>query len=158
MANSAITNNYYSNMKVPYGFPMDSDKWTLTFTPDTSTTINNPVSGTWYNLNTFAIPIGKWEVSYVIGMYPSRSTSGDFGQKVTISTTANSETNALLSSFIYFSGGISAIIQSTMTNQIITTTVQTNYYLNIKTDYAGLTFIKLWGIPTPRVKFTCAYL
>lgn len=158
LTNAGITDAYYSIVKAPYRFPMDPSIWTLTFTPDTSTIINNPVSGTWYNLNTFAIPIGKWEVSYVIGMYPARPTSGDFGQNATISTTTNSETNALLSSFIYFSGGISAIIQSTMTNQIITTTVQTNYYLNIKTDYTGLTFIRLWGSPIPRVNFTCAYL
>src|SRR5574344_2739227 len=29
MANSAITNNYYSNMKAPFGFPLHPDKWTL---------------------------------------------------------------------------------------------------------------------------------
>lgn len=158
LTNAGITDAYYSIVKAPYRFPMDPSIWTLTFTPDTSTIINNPVPGTWYNLNTFAIPIGKWEVSYVIGIYPIRPTSGDFGQNVTISTTTNSETNALLSSFIYFSGGISAIIQSTMTNQIITTTVQTNYYLNIKTDYTGLSLIRLWEKPIPRVNFTCAYL
>src|SRR5574344_2868013 len=31
MANSAITANYYSSMKAPYGFPLEENKWTITY-------------------------------------------------------------------------------------------------------------------------------
>src|SRR5574344_1775354 len=32
MGNSAITNNYYSSMKAPYGFPLNPNNWTVKIT------------------------------------------------------------------------------------------------------------------------------
>src|SRR5574344_1433764 len=66
MANSAITNNYYSNMKTPFGFPMNPSKWTITALYSTSTAQSSPIANTWYNIGGFKIniPIGIWNVSY----------------------------------------------------------------------------------------------
>src|SRR5574344_506937 len=44
MANSAITNNYYSSMKVPYGFPLEENKWTITYINTTNQATATPAN------------------------------------------------------------------------------------------------------------------
>src|SRR5574344_734735 len=55
MANSAITNNYYSNMKVPFGFPISPDSWSVKLIDTSTPTQNTPTQNTWYNLGTLSI-------------------------------------------------------------------------------------------------------
>src|SRR5574344_622452 len=68
MANSAITNNYYSSMKVPYGFPLEENKWTILYTDNLSRSQLNPTANTWYNLGSLehTFPIGLWIPSFKI--------------------------------------------------------------------------------------------
>src|SRR5574344_309411 len=75
MANSAITNNYYSNMKAPFEFPLNPDKWSVVFTVS-STATSSPVVGTWYNKGSQAIPIGVWVIKQRLGLYPVRAAAG----------------------------------------------------------------------------------
>src|SRR5574344_2751101 len=55
MANSAITANYYSSMKVPYGFPISPDSWSVKLIDTSTPTQNTPTQNTWYNLGTLSI-------------------------------------------------------------------------------------------------------
>src|SRR5574344_408608 len=73
MQNSAITNNYYSSMKAPYGFSLNPDKWTITFTDTTQRSQSSPVNGTWYNLGSLSIsiPIGFWNLYFPLYPYVS---------------------------------------------------------------------------------------
>lgn len=158
LVNVTITLPYFSSMKAPFGFPLNISKWSIAFTVDTTTVTNSPVVGTWYNRNTYSFPIGLWKVGYLLGMYPIRATDGIVGSKCTLSTINNGETNSDLSSLIYMAPITQCILQSTLTDYILNLTTKTNYYLNIKTDYAGLTSIQFWTIPTPRVYLVCAYL
>ena len=67
MVNSAITLNYYSNMKVPFGFPSEIVKWQILITSDSTIREQiNPTANTWYNLGSYSIPIpiGNWIVGY----------------------------------------------------------------------------------------------
>jgi hypothetical protein len=59
--NSVITDAYYSMLKAPYGFPMSSDKWSLTFDFSGNALIT-PTNGTWYTLFSQLVPLGLWDV------------------------------------------------------------------------------------------------
>src|SRR5574344_412696 len=65
MANSAITNNYYSNMKVPYGFPMNPAKWSI-IVSDTAERSQATYGTTVYNIGgiNISVPIGIWNIKY----------------------------------------------------------------------------------------------
>src|SRR5574344_1353098 len=75
MTNSAITNNYYSNMKVPFGFPLEKKKWTVKFYDTTTRGQSSPVRLTWYNIGTttITIPIGSWDVDYQNPLFGTRN-------------------------------------------------------------------------------------
>src|SRR5574344_3145210 len=44
MANSAITANYYSSMKAPYRFPLEENKWTITYINTTNQATATPAN------------------------------------------------------------------------------------------------------------------
>ena len=66
MADSAISDAYYSPVKAPQGFPLEPVKWTVKAVDYNSNIVTSPVSGDWYHLGSFslAIPIGSWIIEY----------------------------------------------------------------------------------------------
>ena len=60
MQDSAITNNYYSNVKVPFGFPLNPDKWAITHQINTTTSLNKTGFST---IDTAILPVGLWKLS-----------------------------------------------------------------------------------------------
>src|SRR5574344_1183119 len=76
MANSAITNNYYSNMKAPFGFPMESNKWSVTYYSAVSSSQATPTLNVWYNKGgNISIPIGAWRIDFAARGYTVRGTA-----------------------------------------------------------------------------------
>jgi hypothetical protein len=94
MQDSAITNNYYSNMKVPYGFPIEPNKWTTTYINNTTKHQNSPTGETWYNVGSLStnIPIGSWKLKPSITCQNGNSLSSSANRIInaTLSTTINS--------------------------------------------------------------------
>lgn len=69
MVSGLITNNYYSTMHTPYGFPSSDDKWTLIVTQTTRVTTNTPSVGVLYDTGiSLKIPKGKWLISVHCGI------------------------------------------------------------------------------------------
>lgn len=82
----------YSNVKTPYGFPGKVDNWTIGYQGLSTSTVNTPAAGTWYNIGTTnlmtSIPVGAWNVTFggmlevshgstaVVITYATLSTSG----------------------------------------------------------------------------------
>ena len=66
MADSPISDAYYSPVKAPQGFPLEPVKWTVKAVDYNSNIVTSPVSGDWYHLGSFslAIPIGSWIIEY----------------------------------------------------------------------------------------------
>lgn len=161
MANSAITANYYSTQKAPYGFPLESNKWTIIITSTSTNYQISPSVGTWYNISSIniTIPIGAWSVDYIITIYGEKSGGGDTNIKLTLSTANNSESSVLNS--IAFRAYASNFIMSTLSKRIfITLASKTIYYINITPLTASLTSIGLQGSEggTHIIRAVCAYL
>jgi len=104
MANSAITNPFYSTQKAPFGFPTSPLSW-QTYTLDTSlltftTIVNNTEINSAYRL---VVPIGLWEIGLDIGEIRfSHTTNGNIRSGLTSSSANNSTTDRQLSIFVRF--------------------------------------------------------
>lgn len=95
MANSAITNPYFSTWKAPHGFPLEPSKWSVRVEDDGETK-TSPTATTWVNVAgcQITIPIGVWNVRVKSEMLRARvtSTSAEFFE-ATLSTANNSESD-----------------------------------------------------------------
>lgn len=157
MANSAITNNYYSNMKVPYGFPASSNKWTILYVSNETMAITTPTNLSWNSLNaSINIPIGIWDVDYSANAQAWISSAGAPVVQMTLSTTTNSETDKGFTSQCFVantSTEFSATLNKYIRNYIVTSKIQLNILLwaennpsrialNWNTSQRGNTIIK----------------
>jgi hypothetical protein len=66
LVNAAISAISYSAMKIPLGFPISADKWTIETTDVLERVKATPTVNTWYNTGSknIVLPIGEWNVSY----------------------------------------------------------------------------------------------
>lgn len=127
LTNAAISNNYYSLVKAPFGFPLDPGKWSLTVTDSTLREQTSATANTWYNLGSFsvAIPIGIWFVSYQVTIF----CTGNAGRvSSTLSTANNSESD---SQFTTFAGAPTTNFDTVHRAKTLTLATATTYYLNI---------------------------
>lgn len=160
LANAAISANYYSPVKAPFGFPLSPDKWTVTFSDTSDRTQSNPSQNTWYNIGSlsFSVPIGVWLPSYSAVVYVDRSSgvlAGDFA----ISTANNSASNAAYVTANAVGNGVVAQWTVFLAAAPLTLTAKTTYYTILRTSQTGITTLILGGaIGTTTVRFVCAYL
>lgn len=88
LANSAVTANYHSPVKSPFGFPMDPERWTVSAT----STNQRTTTGTTFTSFTDAItiPLGCWIVSFkgVVGCSPASDPASPRIAYVTLSDAA----------------------------------------------------------------------
>ena len=145
MQDSAITANYYSTHKAPFGFPLDPTKWRIKVSYASDSAQSTPTANTWYNLGsiTISIPIGVWCTKFFYPIQIGAATTGIKYAYATLSTTNNSESsNVNTASF-----GGAYYPTCTMSKEfIITSTSKTSYYLNAKTKDASAETIGVLGI------------
>lgn len=158
MANSAITNFYYSAMKAPQGFPLDPLKWSVTVT-DTTSRSSTPAQNVWTNIGTtnsqISVPIGVWDLSYLV-RFASASAWDCF---VTLATVNNDYTDGEFNFALRISDA-TAYMQTASRRKIVSVTSKTTYYLNavnITPVSSVLYFFGSAKAPTI-IRATCAYL
>lgn len=154
LTNHAITANFVSGMRFPYGFPADPTKWTVE-TVDTQTlATNNPVQNTWYNALSFTIPIGNWIVEYYTVLYTNdNSTRSGVGQ-CTLSTANNSDSDTTFSSMIFYSSNASSdssIYCLVTKRKFISLSAKTPYYLNYRNTDANCVITGIDGGQGPTI-------
>lgn len=65
MANSAITANYYSTMKVPYGFPLEVEKWQISAIVNNQANMFTVSARTAKTMLSIELPIGLWNIENI---------------------------------------------------------------------------------------------
>jgi len=162
LANSTISNVYFSNVKAPLGFPLSPDKWSVKTVINTDIQQVSPTTNTWYNLGAknIALPIGVWHLYFKSFISPYRTTAGGLSQLVTLSTANNSESNKNLTNYTSVSG-VMDIQDIKCCMATIATTSKTTYYLNAMTKDSGVGGIRMlhtiFGTETV-INAVCAYL
>lgn len=128
----------YSGLRAPYGFPADTDKWTIYCIQkvnSSSTSISNTVIA---NINSFYItlPISKNNITALINAQVSTTTANTGVVLYSgISTTTNSFTEC---SQLFFVGvSLSSLINSFTLSTTLTTAAQSPCYVNIRCNSVG---------------------
>lgn len=161
LTSAAITLPYYSMVKAPFGFPMDTRKWSETFAATPNAYKTSPSANTYYgganawtsgdNI-TLILPIGQW-IGFVETTFSSAKTSEKFSVNCLLSTSNNSSSSSLIyktfSCYVYGRHRI----RSNISSSVIST--KTTYYLLLMTSTAVTDEIRLEDY---YYKLTCAYL
>ena len=164
MANSAITANYYSNVKAPFGFPLSPDKWSVTRKSTANLEQATPTANTYYNLGSLslAVPIGDFKISFTCSMYGYDGNENIYDQYTVLSTANNTRSDAELSHRLFSkaTGATGMELSSAVYKEKqISLTSKTTYYLNSMTPRSTQNTIGVqgaWG--TTVINATCAYL
>ena len=145
VANSAITNPYYSHEKVPYGFNPREDYWTEEVSNATQAYQSSAVQNTWYNISSIsiAIPIGVWRINYQCFLM-SNGSATQTNAFATLSTTNNSETDGDFT-VGFDSNGPTGMANMINREKILALAAKTTYYLNLKTSATGNTYLQTRG-------------
>jgi len=158
--NDTITLPYYSIVKAPFGFPLDTTKWTVELKDTTYRYHDTPTENVWYYLSpmTIDIPIGLWRVYYSVSLTGNRSTAGDVDTHVTLSTANDSESDA---DFTMTNRHNPLVILSTpgSVEKFLSLAAKTTYYMNVMTSLTGASSIMIRNDWQPGIiRAICAYL
>jgi hypothetical protein len=157
---TAVTAFAYSSAKVPAGFPMNPDKWTVKTTKTTDTSIGSPVQNAWYysgmgSIN-IVVPIGAWDF---IGSIPFSVTkvAAAVNIQMALSTSSSSVSdNEMLRCFYGYNRQDGNV---TIDKHIVITT-KTTYYVIVRTTISSVVDITIY--PTLCgdlvISAVCAYL
>jgi len=160
LANSTISNVYYSKVKNPQGYNGNCDKWSLMSVYSSNVSQANPTGSTWYNLSSALIPIhiGMWDTSYSVLIAATRATAAGCNCYTTLSTANNTESDAEFTRGIDANPVVQIGYQSVYANKRIATNVKMNMYLNTRTTQAPITGIYNGGaIQKTVIKATSIY-
>ena len=91
----AIVLPAFSHQRVPFGFPMNPNIWTVDASTLMQAGISSPVSGTWYNASGISItlPIGCWQVEYNVSVGINDTSFNIFRAYSTLSTGTSVESD-----------------------------------------------------------------
>ena len=137
LANSAITNFYYSLMKSPLGFPMNPTKWTVEVSDTLIQTQATPTINNWYNKGgNIVIPIGLWRVMYSACIGSDNTVISRVDTQITLSTANNTSSDQELDAGVAgYSPASNAFVASTVAREkILSFLSKTTLYLNIRAN------------------------
>lgn len=137
MANSAITNNYFSISKEPFGFPARKEQWTIYSNYTIASTQSNPTNTTWYNLGTrnIVVPIGCYDLYYNADCWATQGSTGRIDIGSCLSTTNNGCTDKQLKARNIMSD-MKLNGANFSRTKTVTLTSKTTYYLNFYVENA----------------------
>jgi len=163
-AGTPITAFWFSQMKAPFGFPVDPTKWQVV-TTDTSIRVQNtPTQNTWYNLGSLSIsvPIGAWHLGYKVALQVYEGAISEVKVEGTLSTANNSESDSEFTSVVMSGTAIpnpATVVGMGSVTKPVTVSSKTTYYLNARTIDGSRDAIYFRGdwIDTV-IRAVCAYL
>lgn len=159
----AISAFNFSTQRVPLGFPLEPEKWTVVTTDTSDRQQTSPTQNTWYNLGSvnIVVPIGAWRVNYQCAPSPLYNSGGNANQFVTLSTGNSSESDSDFTVYAYTAGATGNIRNDIplMREKFLTLAAKTTYYLNSKTDNSSQTQLNFRNsIQKTIIRAVCAYL
>ncbi len=159
LANAAISSNYYSMVRTPYGFPMSPTTWSyiminaVDYSTTSATYVNSSAS-----LQTNC-PIGVWNVDVSFANLLSHASVVDVWGEHALSTSTSSVSNVELlahSQGLRTSAGFDMVAHVYLTS-CISAASKTTYYL-IYRSYSGRTTYYKGTTRSTYVNYKCAYL
>lgn len=165
LANAAISLISFSLMKIPFGFPLNPDKWTVEISNTDNVASGTLAAGTWFNTDSISIsiPIGLWNVSYggALQMYNNGTTQGSMEMNTTLSTTNNGASDNNFTTQFSWLGNTASITSWIVTpfrEKVLSITSKTTYYLNEAYGNGTYQIYVRGDLATIKIRARCAYL
>lgn len=160
LADTGITLPFYSNVKAPFGFPLNPDKWSVIGMDTSDRSTSSPDGGTWYNLGGIAltIPIGLWNLGYKVTAQNGNSGTPSVNRVIsaTLSTGNSNNSNP---EFIMQSAVVGNYIRSVFEKtELKSITSKQTWYLNTMSDITSDTIYNLGAGKPTQIIAVCAYL
>lgn len=157
LAATAITVPFFSQAKVPLGFPVSPLKWQEEFNDNLNRSQATPAQNTWYNIgtSTLAVPIGVWIVEYEVCLY--YDTAGKEVEACLSNTNSTKSDPDMNVRSISVTGNTSPPVYR---RKVYSFTSKTSLYLNARTQSAGAAgnIFFLGGDGSTIIRATSAYL
>lgn len=150
LANSTITDNWFSWAQTPAGFPADPLLWTQELSDGGDRSQASPAAGTWYNPGALSltIPVGSWDVYYEVTSRVQFTANNANQLQVSLSTASNGESDTSMTA----GGEVNTSDATTQKlavpvyrRKTLTLTAKTTYYLVVKTTQTVASSITLAG-------------
>lgn len=161
LENASINNFYFSMLKAPFDFPMNPEKWELTFVRSSNDVYSTTTTTNYYGgaNNKLTVPVGMWEVEYNYTIQLTSATTSCYSRLVLSQSSSEITAGSLTSNFVMplASGSIAGF--RFINSKIYNLTEETTFYLLFKNDlaYSGLYFVGVTTQPS-WIKAKCAYL
>ena len=158
MANDTISSNYFSTNKAPYGFPLNTNKWSIKIKDVNTYSQASTGAGTVYNMGSLSItvPIGLWDISFSV-MY--QILSGAWTVKdgaVSLSTSASTidyDFGFDISGYDYYMRDVLK-----QERESIDLTTKTIYYLTERDFFGGNTIYIIGSNGPIDIRARCSYI
>lgn len=153
-----ISSFCFSTLKAPFGFPMNTEKWTLELKKTTNTIIAAPTKSVWYMGDDYilTVPVGLWEITYNLKV--QFKPASQVYSTVDLSTSPSESTNlGMTFSNVFTTNAIYGYWASR--SKIFNVEEETQYHLIFKndTDYTNLYFVGAESVPAT-ITARCLYL
>lgn len=162
--NEAITDPYFSSVKVPYGFDPDPTIWTLEVSLSTASTFTLS-AGVWDDAEgiNLTLGVGKWELSAMCGVYfYAAGNETGLAVQVALSTSTSSRSDADLEQYGGYSDNTSnrknVRNSYTFLKNISIASGTSTYYIIGKCNRAGANFELESGYGNARIRALTGYL
>lgn len=122
----------YSISKIPYGFPAQEDKWTITSVLGASKSQSSPTNDTWYNLGgSLLVPAGSWRVDYTSKLQVVSGAGQTYlAAYATLGTTASTNDTEMNAENTQSSASLTQVDSLVTASKVYNPTTPTTYYLN----------------------------
>ena len=165
---NSISSSKYSFDKIPAGFPIDPDKWTVSFVSTGSASVSSPTADLWHTPGSlsFSAPLGLWKVysAMSFAVIHNVASVSNLGGRCSISSTSGSASHPELTREFLATMPISATATLRSTAQVqgelISLSSKTIMYLIALSSQSvtSLTFRGDLGGLATKVDLVCAYL
>lgn len=146
----------YSTDSSPFGFPKDTQRWSVELVSNLLQIQSSPVANTWYNFLRMTIPVGFWsEIGYDMTLASDRAGAGTCDIGSTLSTSSSSPTNSLFTSRMVVSNTTSLQSRLSSKDRLFIPTA-TDFYALGRVTTSGLSTLyvdsssapsRVWAIP-----------
>lgn len=145
----------YSVARSPFGWPMDEDKWAITYTNATLQYAASLANDTWTNINdaSLRVPAGLWNFKYQVS---AEVLFTGYASAAILSTTlsdANNTSISELEELLHLVASVSNIRHTFSHSKMIDLSAEQTYYLNTKYFMSGSTisYLANGGDVTPTI-------
>lgn len=159
--NSGISDVYYSMLKAPYGFPMNPEKWELSFVRSSNDLYSTTTTTNFYGgaNNKLTVPVGVWEIEYNYTIQFASADTSCYSRLALSQSSSEITAGSLASNLVMpLASGLTVSFRF-INSKKYNLTEQTTFYLLFKNDiaYSNLYFVGSSALPC-WIKAKCSYL